>query len=79
MTQIQIDTSMQHLLAGAQQPIALCDPSGKVLGHFLPEPEYLRMLYATVKSPLSEEEISRREEESGGCTLEEIWRELGQK
>jgi len=77
MTQIHIDPSLQHMLAGAQKPIAFCDPSGNVLGHYLPESEYLRMLYATVKCPLSEEEIARREQETGGFTLEEIWRELG--
>ena len=79
MTQIQIDPALQQQLNGTTNPVALCDASGRILGHFLPEPEYLRMLYATIKCPLSEEEIARREAEPGEYTLEEIWKELGQR
>jgi hypothetical protein len=77
MTQIQIDPVLQQQLNGTNEHVALCDSTGRVLGHFLPEPEYLRMLYATIECPLSEEEIARRRAEPGGYTLKEIWKELG--
>jgi hypothetical protein len=77
MTQIQIDPALQQQLNGTTNPVALCDASGRILGHFLPEPEYMRMLYASFKSPLSDEELARRESEPGEYTLDEIWKLLG--
>jgi hypothetical protein len=79
MTQIQIDPALQHQLSGMVEPIAFCDPSGKVLGHYIPEAEYKRMLYASFKVPYSDEEIARRRAETGGSSLQEIWKELGQE
>jgi hypothetical protein len=77
MAPIQLDPTLLQQLAGAQTPVPLCDSGGKVVGHYLPEDEYLKMLYATVECPLSEEEIARRRAETGGYTLKEIWKELG--
>jgi hypothetical protein len=79
MTQIQIDATLQQQLNGVTDHIAFCDSNGQVLGHFLPEPEYMRMLYASVKPSISEEEIERRRAEKGGFTLQQIWKELGQE
>jgi hypothetical protein len=79
MTQIQIDPGLQQKLGGMAEPVAFCDPFGKVLGHFLPEVEYKRLLYASFNLPLSDEEIERRLAETGGCTLDEIWKKLGRE
>lgn len=79
MTQIQVDPGLQRQLGGMAEPVVLCDPSGKVLGHFLPEEQYQKMLYASIKIPYSEEELARREAETGGSTLEEIWNKLGRR
>lgn len=79
MTQIQIDPGMQLQLGGMGEPVEFCDPRGKVLGQFLPQAEYKRLLYASFGLPLSDEEIERRLAETGGCTLEEIWKKLGRE
>jgi hypothetical protein len=79
MAPIQIDPALQQQLNGTTDPVAFCDSEGRVLGHFLPEAEYLRYLYDTIECPLSEEEIARRRAEPGGFTLQEIWQELGVK
>jgi hypothetical protein len=41
--------------------------------------EYKRLLYASFNLPLSDEEIERRLAETGGCTLDEIWKKLGRE
>ena len=77
MTQIQVDLSTQQQLSGMDEPVVLCDSTGKVLGHFLPEEQYKDLLYASYQLPLSEEELARRRAETGGCSLGEIWKRLG--
>ncbi len=79
MTQIQIDQALLQKLGGLVGPVELCDANGQVLGHCLPEAEYQKMLYASFKLELSDEEIARRRAETGGSTLQEIWQELGAK
>ncbi len=79
MTQIQVDQSMQQKLTETTSEVALCDSNGQVLGRYTPEAEYQKKLYASYKCDLSEEEWERRAAETGGCTLEEIWKRLGVK
>jgi hypothetical protein len=79
MTQLQVDPTLQQKLGDAAQPIVICDASGKVIGHFLPEEYYKDLLYASYQLPLSDEELARRREEVGGCTLQEIWQKLDRK
>jgi hypothetical protein len=76
MTRIQVDLSLQQQLDDANLPIELCDSQGRVLGHYVPESHYQKLLYASFKSPLTEEELLRRESETGGRTLAEIWKSL---
>lgn len=79
MTQIQVDQILLKQLGGLASPLEFCDDSGHVLGYFVPETEYRKMLYSSFEIPLTPEEIADRRSESGGSTLEEIWQELGQK
>lgn len=79
MTQITVDSSIQQMLGGMSSHLELRDTNGQVLGHFLPEDEYIKMLYASYKCDLSEEEWQRRLAETGGCSLAEIWQRLGAK
>jgi hypothetical protein len=77
MTQVQVDQALQQKLGGLNQSIELCSPDGRILGRFLPEKEYRDMLYGSVEIPFSEEEIARRRAETGGCSLEDIWKRVG--
>jgi hypothetical protein len=79
MTQIQVDQTLRQKLAGMNEPLELCDDNGQVLGHYLPEAEYKKILYASIQIPFSDEEIARRRAQTGGCTLREIWDRVGQK
>jgi len=79
MTQVQVDQALRQKLGGLSEPVELCDANGQTLGHYLPQAEYKKLLYASVQIPYSEAEIARRRAQTGGCSLQEIWDRLGQK
>lgn len=79
MTQVQIDDVLVEKLGGLDSAVELRNSQGITVGHYLPEAEYTRMLYASYKCNISDEELERRAAEPGGYTLEEIWKELGAK
>jgi hypothetical protein len=77
MTRIEVDQSFQQKLGDMTDRLEFCDGEGRVIARYVPEAEYVKMLYDTIVCPLSEEEIARRISEPGGYTLQEIWKELG--
>lgn len=60
MTRITVDQTLQQKLQGHIQPVELCDPSGHVLGKFLPR--FDPALYENLEPQISEEELRRRSE-----------------
>ena len=79
MTQVQVDQTLRQKLGGMEEPLELCDANGQLVGHYRPEAEYKKLLCASIKIHYSEEEITRRRAETGGCSLQEIWDRVGQK
>jgi CRISPR/Cas system-associated endonuclease Cas1 len=79
MTQVQVDQALLQKLGGMAEPVVFCDANGTVLGHYLPEAEYKKMLYGSIQIPYSDEEIARRRAQTGGCSLRDIWNRVGQK
>jgi hypothetical protein len=77
MTQVTVDELLKQKLGGLKASVELCGPDGRILGRYLPEGEYREMLYGSVEIPFSGEEIARRRSETGGCSLEEIWKRVG--
>lgn len=77
MTRIQIDQLLRQKLDGMAEPLELCDASGSVVGHYLPEASYKQMIYGSLRIPLGDEEIERRRNETDGRPLPEIWKRLG--
>ncbi len=77
MTKVIVDNTLRAKLNGFRDHVELCDESGRTVGHFLPEAVYNKLLYASVEIPLTQEEIERRRQETGGRTLPEIWKSLG--
>jgi hypothetical protein len=77
MTQVTIDESLKQKLGGLDERVELCGADGRILGRYLPEEEYREILYGSVEIPYSDEEIARRRTETGGCSLEEIWKRVG--
>lgn len=80
MSRITLDPNLRTRLNGLNERLEVCDEAGEVVGHFVPEAEYQRMLYrlAELQCPYSAEELDAMDKETGGKTLDELWRELGQ-
>jgi hypothetical protein len=79
MSTILADRELESKLGGLEEPVEVKTPEGKLLGHFVPDDEYRKFVYARAMEccPFSEEELRRFHEETGGTSLEELWRELG--
>jgi len=60
MTQIILDASACSKLTEVIQPVELCDPSGRVLGRFVPLIDSSK--WEPVTPGASEEELNRREQ-----------------
>jgi len=76
MTQIIISDATATQLASLNIPVSICDPSGKLLGTFIPGVSYDPELYARNPSPLTPEERQRRRQLGGGKTLSEFWADM---
>ncbi len=63
MTQIMLEASLAVKLDTINQIVELCDPSGRVLGRFVPSPD--PALYEGLESPISPEELLRRKRSKG--------------
>ena len=84
MGKLIIDPAFQAQLSGLKEPTVLTDSSGTPLGEFVPEeqfPQFGPDVYrlAEAQCPYSAEELEQMRQETGGQTLAEIWRALGQK
>lgn len=58
MTQIILDASVSGQLHNLTQPVELCDPSGRVLGEFVPR--IYMSEWEPISPDISEEELDRR-------------------
>ena len=71
------DANLGQKLESATEPLEILDARGAVVGRFLPGPLRAPLLRPEDDFPYTEEELTRREQEIGGRTLTEIWRDLG--
>jgi len=74
MTKLILDDDLRAKLNGLNEPVEVCEPSGVTVGHFIPEQEYLRLVYAWEKDTMSVEELKRRSAEPGGMKLADFWK-----
>lgn len=79
MTKLTLDADLKSKLNGLDQPVEVCDESGRTVGHFLPAPLYDELFYTalSLETPHSKEELRRRHQETHGRSLTEIWADLG--
>jgi hypothetical protein len=80
MAKLTLDATLRDRLNGLDEHLELCDEDGRTVGHYLPEAEYKKLLYAAVEAacPHTPEQLERLRHGTGGRTLAEIWRSLGQ-
>jgi hypothetical protein len=79
MTKIILDASASNKLSEASHPVNLCDPSGRLLGQFIPlplvDPAYLVLdpaEWEVLSPPLSDEELERRMQNDKRFTTAEV-------
>ena len=77
MNQVVLDAGIRSRLNGLDQPLEFCDENGRIVGHFLPHDMYRQMLIDYARAVVPDEEVERRLQENGGCSLQEIWARLG--
>jgi len=75
MSKITLDPELRARLNGLNHQVTVVDEAGQAVGLFLPMDDY-KALLRNMPIPFSEEEIARRRQETGGCSLQEIWQRL---
>ncbi|MHB1424239.1 MAG: hypothetical protein ACYC3I_13770 [Gemmataceae bacterium] len=71
MSSIIVDAALSSKLGQQFHPVELCDPSGQVLGQFIPKVDLSR--YEPLEPQVSEEELDRRQnQETESYTTEEV-------
>jgi hypothetical protein len=75
---VVVDESLRTRLHDLDGIVKLCDESGQVVAHVLPVQVPLILLEGLRKCPHTEEELERSRQETGGKTLDEILKGLGQ-
>jgi hypothetical protein len=81
MSTAVLDSEKRITLTTLDQMMEIKKSDGQVVGRYVPEAEYKKLLYAWVESqsPLSKEALKQRSQEKGVHTLQEIWKRLGQQ
>jgi hypothetical protein len=74
MVRVTIDETFLAKLGGLDSPLELCDKTGCVVGHFIPQQD--RSIYEGVECPVSDEELERRLSEEPGRELDDILQDL---
>lgn len=74
MSRLMLDQFAASLANQARARMEVCDPTGRVLGHFIPL--VTAEDYASIDIQISEEELDRRERIEGGRSLKDILADL---
>jgi hypothetical protein len=76
MSKVILDDALRTKLNGLTETVEVCEPTGRVLGFFVPRDEYLKDLYAKARTAVTDEEIERLRQQTGGRSLKEILKDL---
>ena len=71
------DDDMRAKLGALSGVVEVCDPSGRTIGYFVPSDTYTRAVYDWAKTEVTDEELNRVRQETGGSTLADIKKRLG--
>lgn len=78
MTTVLLDKELREKLKDLEHEIILTDESGQKIGRYVPEAEYMKMLYERAKLKLSDEELEKARREAGGRSTAEVLERLSQ-
>jgi hypothetical protein len=74
-----LDDELRAKLNWATESAEIREPNGRVVGYYLPDEVYNRMLVAWANDLVTEEELDQASRQTGGRTLAEIWKRLGRQ
>ena len=79
MSAAMLDADKRVTISALNETMEIKKPDGQVVGMYVPEAEYKKMLYAWAEAqcPITPEERERRRQETGGNTLAEVWKKMG--
>jgi hypothetical protein len=79
MSTVILDAHQQVRLTKLDAPAEIRHQNRQVLGRYIPEAEYQRLIYALAEAacPFSPEELARRRQLAGGGPLAEFWARMG--
>ena len=77
MPKVIVDNTLGKKLDGLDAPVELSDPSGRLLGHFVPLRASRPRQVPAHGCPYSDAELAQMQDETGGRALPEIWKTLG--
>lgn len=72
MTRITLDEPLKSKLNGLNESVEICDEDGNVVGRFVPQKMYERLVYDYLNSQVSDEELEFARNEPGGAGLDEV-------
>ena len=77
MNQVIIDQATRAKLEAVSETVELRDETGRILGHFVPTELSGKGSNEDRACPYSDEEIHQLRQQTGGRSLDEIWKRLG--
>ena len=78
MAPLVLDDALRTRLNGLNEPVPVCEPDGRTVGHFLPEELYRKWLYSRAAEAVTTAELDAAAAEPGGRSLAEIKARLGE-
>ncbi len=81
MSTVVLDANKRVTIDAFNETIEIKKQDGQVIGMYVPEADYKKMLYAWAEAqcPFSKEELEERRKQTGGSSLAEIWKRLGRQ
>jgi len=76
---ILVDDQLSGTLAEVREAVELRDHEGRVYGYFQPVGATTGLQAGHTPSPISDEELARRQATPGGRPLAEIWKDLANR
>ena len=73
---VLVDDQLSARLGEVREPVEVRDTSGRTYGYFHPVAAPRESEPRAIHSPISDEELARRQKVPGGRPLAEIWRDL---
>ncbi len=72
MTTVIVDKELREKLNGFEHEVVFCDESGQPVGRFLPQSEYMMILYERARHMFTEEELEVARKAPGKHTTAEV-------